>query len=170
MPWIDTTEIQFNAGRIDFYYKDTLGGYSAFTINSLDLTAYQVYEIVQPFINCVKYQKSYMTGGDSTTSAVAYAQEDTIEYAILVENIGNDTALEVFVTDASVFDTLLCQPVALVSMETAGADSWTYADTDGTWQNWGDAPPAGDIKGLKWKIDSLGIGEARELRFTVRIK
>jgi len=57
-------------------------------------------------------------------------------------------------------------------METAsGSDSWAYAmDSDANWQAWGIQPGIENVKGLRWLINTIFPGEARVVKFRVKIK
>ena len=112
-----------------------------------------------------------------TFSNVITTSGDTIEYYLIVRNQGTETAANLTIVDTYCFDTSVYNPTVFISVDTSTiADSWTYATTPGiTWQSYNSSPSSGDgsVKGLKWRINSLGIYEnnkQKTIKFRVRVK
>ncbi|PIZ18302.1 hypothetical protein COY52_00170, partial [Candidatus Desantisbacteria bacterium CG_4_10_14_0_8_um_filter_48_22] len=91
---------------------------------------------------------------------------------ITILNTGTESASGVVITDTVVFDTLYFTALEFISMDTlSAADSWAFArDIDTNWQAWGIQPGIENVKGLRWLINTIFPGEARVVKFRVKIK
>lgn len=170
--WKDTTAIKFESSAAYFCYRDKKAGSPVITIYNTDLglSSARSIDVLIPDIRIsVSVRKE---GSGATGVLIVIENGDTLEYEISAYNAGNETAALVTITDTFLFDTGSFFPLAFVSMETfPPADSWSYKNTAGNWQAWGIAPASGDdIKGLRWGISTLGVGETRVVRFRVRVK
>ena len=177
------TTVSLISGQKTIYYQDIRGG--AFTITAkigLDTSTSQTQQntVAQPIITLTKYQRNLRThpdSGDSTTGSIGMTSGDTIEYYLIIKNQGTETAANLIITDVKCFDTSVYNPTVFISMDTSTPDSWTYStDPQGiAWQSWGSVPSveSQNVKGLKWRINQLGIYEnnkSKEMRFRVRVK
>jgi uncharacterized repeat protein (TIGR01451 family) len=172
--WSDTTIITFCLGTGTFYYKDTRIGNPSIAVSRSDLglSDNQTELVIQPLITITKFQENLSTGANDTSSLLAISG-DTVEYTITISNYGTETATGVVITDTFAFDTAAYLPLYFVSIDTFAADSWTYAvNTPVNWQTWGSIPPAGseNVKGLMWRINTLGVSEQKQVKFRVRVK
>jgi|GEM_PF-3203488 len=175
--WNDTTIIFACGGKASFFYRDTRGGNPQITVSAFSLTDTQIETVVMPVIVVQKFQRMD-TYSVPTTCSIAVKGGDTIEWVILIKNSGTETALEVIVTDIEVFDTGRYQTGDFAGMDTqvtgySPVDSWTYTLDPSfvSWKEWGSVPSAGEnVKGLRWKINVLGIKEERQVRFRCRVR
>jgi len=134
----------------------------------LNISDTQQETVVQPVITIEKQMFNESKGETGVLTQISNG--DTLVYILTVSNLGTNTAIEVVITDTVVFNTSVYVPLFFLSMDTFPADTWSYMDADGIWQPWGSVPPGSDIKGLRWLISTLGVGEARVVRFRVRVK
>jgi len=119
--------------------------------------------------------KCVRTGQENTTTVNALVG-DTIEYRLVLTNSGEVTGTNLILTDTVTFDAgINSNTMAYIYMDTATyADSWTYTTdpTFATWQPWGSTPPYGatNVKGLRWKFNTLGPGQQKQVKFRAQIK
>jgi len=177
--WAETSVVKFSRGVAGFYYRDAKSGNPVITISRTDLglSDTQQETVAQPVISITKYQRNEVANplpGDSTTSPVYGFEGDTIEYTISIKNTGTETATAVLIYDTSVFDTSLNHSLIFIEMDTSPrADSWSYTTDTAciNWNAWGDVPLPGEkyVKGLRWKLNSVGINEVKNIKFRVSI-
>ena len=181
-PWSDTTTITLTNGAATFFFRDSSTGTPVITVSRTDLAISDTQSETVTFsgtpnIIITKYQRNIRTStgqSDSTTLPINALSYDTIEYTAWIKNTGTIAAYSVFIYDTQVFDTSLNHPLIFVGMDTSpNADSWSYT-TDpalSVWQAWGIIPASGatDIKGLRWKIDTIAADQVKELRFRARM-
>ena len=173
-PWNETTTISFSEGLASFNYKDVRGGYPIITVSYLDISCTQQNMVTQPIIIFTKIHTNLRTNA-SGTMAMLISSGDTIEYTLLIENIGTETATNIIIVDTYVFDTNVHNPVYFLEMTTSSDTVDTYAYTiDGTTWVFGSPPLLSEnVKGLRWKINFLGIYENNKIRniyFKVKVK
>ena len=173
--WLDTSIVKFSAGSAIFYYKDKKGGNPVITITRTDSWTFsdtQQETITKPVVQSSKVQLN-MRSGETGTMPMKFWVSDTIEYTIYIKNTGTETATANIIIDTRAFDTSVNNPVEYIWMETSTvADTWAYT-TDPTFTSWTTGSPlsgATNVKGLRWKINTLGINESRAIRFRVRVK
>ena len=111
--------------------------------------------------------------GETGSFPMKFWVSDTVEYTIYIRNIGTETAANSLIVDTRSFDTNTNNPVDFISMDTDTiASTWAYT-TDPTFLVWITGSPAtgaSNIKGLRWRISSLGINETKVIRFRVRVR
>ena len=171
-PWKDTTVIEFSAGSAEFWYRDRRGGNPSIAVTQpeLELYALQSNTITMPVITLFKKMKNLRTNTEDTIVSVFAG--DTLEYTVVLTNAGLETALNLVITDTEAFDSRVFTPITFISMDTAQLDTCAYT-TDPAYINWiPGIPPAesDDVKGLRWKINTLGIKESRTFIFRVRVR
>jgi len=178
----DTTIVlRMVQGETSCYLKNTRGGIWTITAKSYDytwtidkdtpVTGAQANTITQPIISVTKYhQKKNIT---YNTSSIPVTTGETISYKLSITNLGSETATNLIITDTYVFDTSVNNAISLNDWDTtswfSSGDSYTYTiDPQGIdWQPWGSEPPslpANNIKGLRWKINLLGIYEENKTK------
>jgi|GEM_PF-5451509 len=180
--WVDTTIITLSGGVGVFYYKDSTAGNPVLTISRIDLSISDTQsETITspgvPALTVTKYQRNERTNptqSDSTTSPIYAFSPDTIEYTISMKNTGTDTAASILIYDTQIFDTSFNHPLIFIAMDTyPQADSWAYTIDPAlaTWEPWGNIPTPGatNVRGLRWKINSAGINQTKEIRFRIRM-
>jgi hypothetical protein len=173
-PWANTTTIQFSSGVATFYYIDRLGGNPVITVTRTDYSYSDTQSdtVTRPIVTVSKIQYNTRSGNTGSLP-IAMSPNDTIEYTIYITNTGTETAAGSILTDTRAFDTYTNNPVEYIWMETSTvASTWSYSlDTPTlTWTTGSPSYANIYIKGLKWKIDSLGIGQTKAIRFRVRIR
>ena len=177
--WQDTTVLRFNSGMLQFYYRDKQGGNPYITVSNPDmgLSGTQMETVFLPVADVTVQQKNLRSGLEGTPLEIRTG--DTMEYTVTIRNAGNETGVTIEITDGYLFDTSYMVPLAYISMDTNPlgtnpVDSWTYTTDPArlTWQAWGKTPASGasSVKGLKWLVRSLPAGQARQVKFRVRIK
>jgi len=175
--WSDTSVISPLLGRTSFFYKDSRGGNPGITATTQAISGTQTETVVMPVITVQKLQRN-CTDSFLTTAPIVAKGGETVEWTVIITNTGVETAIDVIVTDSEVFDTGRYYTGNFVGMDTVVAgynsvDSWTYTLDPAyiIWQSWGSSPvPDENVKGLRWKINTLGINDARAVRFRSRIK
>ncbi|PJB27365.1 hypothetical protein CO111_05700, partial [Candidatus Desantisbacteria bacterium CG_4_9_14_3_um_filter_50_7] len=168
--WKDTTSLYLSSGTGTVFYRDRISGSPSIVMVCADLNISDTQQetVVQPVITIEKQMFNESKGETGVLTQISNG--DTLVYILTVSNLGTNTAIEVVITDTVVFNTSVYVPLFFLSMDTFPADTWSYMDADGIWQPWGSVPPGSDIKGLRWLISTLGVGEARVVRFRVRVK
>jgi len=175
--WADTTVISPSLGKASFFYKDLRGGNPSIAVTTQAISGTQTETVVMPVITVQKLQRN-CTDSLLTTAPIVAVGGETVEWTVIITNTGAETAIDVIVTDSEVFDTGRYHTGNFVGMDTVVAgynsvDSWAYTLDPAyiIWQSWGRVPSAGEnVKGLKWKINALGINDSRAVRFRSRIK
>ncbi|PIV54789.1 hypothetical protein COY52_13015 [Candidatus Desantisbacteria bacterium CG_4_10_14_0_8_um_filter_48_22] len=173
-PWKDTTTIQFTSGIAIFYYADRKGGNPIITVTrpEYSLSDTQSDTVTKPMVTASKAQynlRSLETG----TMPIAMWSGDTIEYIIYIENTGTETSTGNIISDTYAFDTGTNNPLEYIYMDTFTiANTWAYTidPTFSVWITGSPATGASNVKGLMWRISSLGINETKAIRFRVRVK
>jgi hypothetical protein len=172
VPWSDTTILQFSSGVCTFYYKDKTGGNPILTISRYTFPETQSDTVTMPVVTASKIQYN-IRSGETTPNPVSMWPTDTIEYTIYITNTGSETATASIIMDTRVFDTYTNNSVEYIWMETSTvASTWSYSIDTPTLAWTTGSPSLGNIyiKGLKWKIDTLGINQTKAIRFRVRIR
>ncbi|PIZ14894.1 hypothetical protein COY51_07045, partial [Candidatus Desantisbacteria bacterium CG_4_10_14_0_8_um_filter_39_17] len=171
-------------GETTFYCKNTKGGSWTISASSYDYTATidsqtpitgsQANTITQPVLTVTKYHQKKNTSYN--TSSIAATTGETIAYKLTITNIGTDTATNLIITDTHCFDTSVNRAISFTGWDTSTAqwapDSYTYTpDTTSNWQEWGSEPPkpSDNVKGLRWKINSLGPNQTKYIYFEVKV-
>ena len=96
---------------------------------------------------------------------------DTIEYTIYIKNTGTETATNNLIVDTMSFDTSVNNPVDYISMDTDTiASTWAYTTDLIVWTTGSPLSGASNVKGLRWRVATLGVNETKAIRFRVRVK
>ncbi|OIN97773.1 hypothetical protein AUJ66_02295 [Candidatus Desantisbacteria bacterium CG1_02_38_46] len=179
-----TIVLNMTGGETTFYCKNTKGGSWTISASSYDYTATidsqtpitgsQANTITQPVLTVTKYHQKKNTSYN--TSSIAATTGETIAYKLTITNIGTDTATNLIITDTHCFDTSVNRAISFTGWDTSTAqwapDSYTYTpDTTSNWQEWGSEPPkpSDNVKGLRWKINSLGPNQTKYIYFEVKV-
>ena len=163
-----------------FYYKDTTAGTYVITVYRADLILdtqiIVVTSVGEPLIRITKGVRVTRLGGDYETSVNALAG-DTIEYRLVMTNIGTASGTNVTLVDTITFDTSGNDTVDYVSMDTAvgpiPADTWAYTLDIPPTGGWiaGTPTPGMNVKGLRWEFHkTIAINESGTITFKVKIR
>jgi len=168
----NTTIIMLSSGTGSFYYKDKRGGNPVITVAGINtcFSDTRAQAVIQPVI-AVQKSLTNLRSGCSGTVSVAVFPGDTIEYILTITNSGTETATGVVVTDTYVFDTNIFMPLVFISIDTSSSETLAYTTTPNPLESdWiAGTPDEGrkDIKGLRWKIDSIVAGKQKQVKFRV---
>ena len=114
-----------------------------------------------------------LRSGETGSFPMKFWVSDTVEYTVYISNTGTETSTNNLVVDTRSFDTSVNNPLDYISMDTNTiASTWAYT-TDPTFSVWITGSPlsgASNVKGLRWRISTLGVNETKAIRFRVRVK
>ncbi|OIO00927.1 hypothetical protein AUJ67_05080 [Candidatus Desantisbacteria bacterium CG1_02_49_89] len=173
--WANTSIVYLSSGSKTVYYRDKSGGNPVTTVTRTDSwtwTDTQQETVTKPTVLTSKVQMN-IRSGETGSMPMRFWQSDTVEYTIYIKNIGTETAINNIVVDTRSFDTSTCNLVNFVNMDSITvSETWAYT-TDTAFLTWIAGSPASgasNVKGLRWRVGSLGINETKAIRFRVRVK
>ncbi|PIV55980.1 hypothetical protein COS16_05360, partial [Candidatus Desantisbacteria bacterium CG02_land_8_20_14_3_00_49_13] len=168
--WQDITIARFSSGLLSGYYLDHKGGNPVITVSQPDagLFVSQTETVNMPVMFITAGQKNLKTG--AAGDFVAVDSDETIEYTVMLSNLGMETMTNVILFDTQVFNTSTFSPTVFVSIEDTGVcDTWAWTADLVSWIA-GSPAPETSIRGLRWQFSSLGINKTKAVRFRVRVK
>ena len=126
--------------------------------------------VTKPTVLTSKVQMN-VRSGETGSMPMKFWVSDTVEYTVYISNTGTETATNNLIVDTRSFDTSVNNPVDYIYMDTSGfADTWAYTTDLVSWTTGNPASGTSNVKGLRWRIDSLGINQTKAIRFRVRVK
>jgi len=171
--WVNTSIVYLVSGGKTVYYKDKIGGNPVITVTRTDSwtwTDTQQETVTKPTVLTSKVQMN-VRSGETGSMPMKFWVSDTVEYTVYISNTGTETATNNLIVDTRSFDTSVNNPVDYIYMDTSGfADTWAYTTDLVSWTTGNPASGTSNVKGLRWRIDSLGINQTKAIRFRVRVK
>ncbi|PIZ17596.1 hypothetical protein COY52_03835, partial [Candidatus Desantisbacteria bacterium CG_4_10_14_0_8_um_filter_48_22] len=173
--WANTSVIYLSSGSKTIYYRDKIGGNPVITVTRTDSwtwTDTQQETVTKPTVQTSKVQMN-VRSGETGSYPMKFWVSDTVEYTVYISNTGTETATNNLIVDTRSFDTNVNNPVDYITMDTNTiASTWAYT-IDPTFSVWITGSPvsgASNVKGLRWRVTTLGINETKAIRFRVRVK
>jgi len=112
-----------------------------------------------------------LRSGETGSFPMKFWVSDTVEYTVYISNTGTETATNNLIVDTRSFDTSVNNPVDFIRMDTDTiASTWAYTTDLSVWITGSPASGASNVKGLRWRISTLGINETKAIKFRVRVK